>query len=63
LVLARVSKGDGQAPGAPVIVAGGVGKGTVILDGFLSGYMQTELAPEEARLWAALVRYRFVKQP
>jgi uncharacterized lipoprotein YddW (UPF0748 family) len=59
-VLAREGAADGSsaAPGAPVVVAGRLGQGTVILIGFLSGYLQTELAPDEARLLSAMADYR-----
>lgn len=63
-VLVRENPGIGDGPsaalGAPVVVAGRVGQGTVILAGFLSGYLQTDLAPDETRLLAALVRYHAV---
>jgi hypothetical protein len=35
-----------------------VGRGTVLLIGFLSGYQQTALSDEEARVLAALAAYR-----
>src|SRR5205823_5506439 len=60
-VLVRENPGVGDGPsaalGAPVAVAGRVGRGTVILVGFLSGYQQIELSPDEARLLTALARY------
>jgi uncharacterized lipoprotein YddW (UPF0748 family) len=61
-VLARENLGVGDGPsaalGAPIIVAGPVGHGTVILCGFLSGYPAMALADDEARVFAALTRYR-----
>jgi hypothetical protein len=61
-VLVRENPGIGDGPsaalGTPVVVAGRVGQGTVILVGFLSGYQEMELPADEARLWGALARYR-----
>ena len=61
-VLVRENPGVGDGPsaalGAPVVVAGRIGQGTVVLVGFLSGYQELELAAVEARLLAALARYR-----
>jgi hypothetical protein len=61
-VLLRESRAPVPGPGvdtagAPVVVAGPLGRGTVVLVGFLSGYQQLEVAAEEARLLAALARY------
>jgi uncharacterized lipoprotein YddW (UPF0748 family) len=55
-----VGIGDGPSDinGPAVVVAGRVGRGTVIAVGFLSGSLQTELSPEETRLLAALAQYR-----
>ena len=52
------TEGTAAVLGAPVVVGGRVGRGTVVLVGFLSGYLQAALAPEEARLLAALAKYR-----
>jgi hypothetical protein len=61
-VLVRENPGIGDGPsaalGTPVVVAGRIGRGTVILVGFLSGYQKLELGPDEARLLAALARDR-----
>jgi uncharacterized lipoprotein YddW (UPF0748 family) len=61
-VLVRENPGVGDGPsaalGAPVVVAGRVGQGTVILVGFLSGYQAMETGTDEVRLLAALARYR-----
>jgi hypothetical protein len=53
-VVAREATVSGERPGAPVIVTGKVGQGSVVLVGFLSGYLQTELTREETILLAAL---------
>jgi hypothetical protein len=64
LLFEVIGKGEGPSAtiGAPVVVAGPVGRGTVILAGFLSGYQVTEMAPEESRLLAALTRFVQVRQ-
>jgi hypothetical protein len=57
-VLLREMASSESGEGAPVVVTGAVGRGTVILVGFLSGYLDTELGEAEARLLVALSRYR-----
>jgi hypothetical protein len=66
-VLVRENPGIGDGPsaalGAPVVIAGRVGRGTVVLIGFLSGYQQTALGDDEARWLAALTAYHAPARP
>jgi uncharacterized lipoprotein YddW (UPF0748 family) len=66
-VLVRENPGVGNGPSAalsaPVVVAGHIGRGTVLLIGFLSGYQQTALDDEEARWLAALAASHLPSAP